>query len=74
MSQDFIKIWTVKFGEPPVIRQIHQGFICQQFVLTVFGSLLEKCLWHFFKLMASIVVWMEGWKCTHVCSKKQLDK
>ena len=42
MSQDIIKICMVKFGEPPVIRQIYQGFICQKFVLTVFGSLLES--------------------------------
>ena len=26
MSQDIVKIWMVKFAEPPVIRQIRQGF------------------------------------------------
>ena len=26
MSQDINKIWMVKFDEPPVIHQIHQGF------------------------------------------------
>ena len=25
MSQDTIEIWMVKFGEPPVIHQIHGG-------------------------------------------------
>ena len=26
MLRDIVKIWTVKFGKPPVIRQIFQGF------------------------------------------------
>ena len=26
MSRDIVKIWTVKFGKPPVIFQIRQGF------------------------------------------------
>ena len=26
ISWDIVKIWMVKFGEPPVICQIHQGF------------------------------------------------
>ena len=26
MSQDIVRIWMVKFGESPVICQIHQGF------------------------------------------------
>ena len=26
MSQDIVKIWTVKFGKAPVICQIRQGF------------------------------------------------
>ena len=26
VSQDIVEIWIVKFGEPPVIHQIRQGF------------------------------------------------
>ena len=26
MSQDIVKIWMVKYGEPPVICQIHQKY------------------------------------------------
>ena len=26
MSQDIVKVWMVKFGKPPVIHQIRQGF------------------------------------------------
>ena len=26
MSQDIVKIWMVKFGQPPVIHQTCQGF------------------------------------------------
>ena len=27
MLRDIVKIWIVKFGEPPVIRQIYLGFL-----------------------------------------------
>ena len=26
MLQDIVRIWVVKFGKPPVICRIHQGF------------------------------------------------
>ena len=61
MSQDIIKICMVKFGEPPVIRQIYQGFICQKLYLLYLAVCLKV-------LLAFLAVWMESWKCTHACS------
>ena len=36
VSQDIVEIWMVKFGEPPVIHQIRQGFPLPK--ITLYGT------------------------------------
>ena len=34
MSQDTVKFWMVKFGKPPLILQIPQGFLMQSDIIS----------------------------------------
>ena len=57
MSQDIVKIWMIKYDEPPVTRQIHQGFPSSKL------ALYSICLSAFLKIHC----WIEGFLPCSLC-------